>query len=311
MLEDYFVRDVYSNLSFIDFSLTRKCNYNCTYCSAGLGADKNHYKNHASAETLGNFKNILKRLPSGCVVQIIGGEPTLHPGFFDLAKEVLDNDLTLEISTNFSWPNQKFNPIIDCVKKIPLRISAALHVAQVKSTADFLAKAAELKAYGRDKIQITIVSVVTEENYQKLRTLHTLLQGGDILFLPKRLKIPQQGFICYSRQVETWLSAVYQEKTGAEKLLNFQSRGVICQAGHRFIKIYEDGRVCRCFGTTHKGLFHLGNINTDWATHKEPLPCLATKCTCGLMSDLGLLSFDSRDSLRADKIIQELQASHV
>jgi uncharacterized radical SAM superfamily Fe-S cluster-containing enzyme len=63
------------------------CNLSCPICYAGSGPSRNHYRTLAQIESM--FDAVVRNEGEPDVVQISGGEPTLHPNFFeilDLAK---------------------------------------------------------------------------------------------------------------------------------------------------------------------------------------------------------------------------------
>ena len=70
---------------FYQIEITTKCNYRCFYC-AGREMKQQHMKQEV-------FGHILKRLaPGRHVVSLQGeGEPTVHPRFWELVRQVVDS----------------------------------------------------------------------------------------------------------------------------------------------------------------------------------------------------------------------------
>lgn len=85
----------------VNWHITSKCNYNCKFCSV-------HDFNYEIKDMnqVSSVLNIIQELNSiGTEIKclnITGGEPTLHPLFYDILKTVKDNDIPVWISTNGS-----------------------------------------------------------------------------------------------------------------------------------------------------------------------------------------------------------------
>ena len=81
-----------------NLSITNVCNKKCVYCFAGdTLADLG--KTYLDAETYKKSLEYLER--SGLKqVRLLGGEPTLHPGFVSFTKEALDRGFNIMLFTN-------------------------------------------------------------------------------------------------------------------------------------------------------------------------------------------------------------------
>ena len=81
----------------IIWDITRRCNLRCAHCYS----DSAH-KNYPGELTLGQMVNVVDDL-SDCqvpAVQFSGGEPMLHPHFFDVAGYAVARGLRVTVSTN-------------------------------------------------------------------------------------------------------------------------------------------------------------------------------------------------------------------
>lgn len=118
------------------------CNYNCSYCGAGYGYDNTRPKSTFFKDSREHqiYKSVLLKLKSKNVkskfmVNLVGGEPTLHPNLFDIIKGLEQNDNCVEISliTNLSKNIDYFDRLNDqCFKK--LIISPSIHFEYYKSS---------------------------------------------------------------------------------------------------------------------------------------------------------------------------------
>jgi len=64
------------------FSITNDCNLNCPICFTYNRQDKKYYKSIEDIKKI--IENILKRCENIEIINITGGEPTLHPDFFEI-----------------------------------------------------------------------------------------------------------------------------------------------------------------------------------------------------------------------------------
>jgi MoaA/NifB/PqqE/SkfB family radical SAM enzyme len=311
--KQYFRPNYFGNIDSIEFSITKKCNYRCEYCCAGLGSDKNVKAIEASEETVRSFIGLLPKIKNKSWIKIIGGEPILHPMFFEVAEEIIKNGHVLEIATNFSLPNKNFERACDLIKdEGQLIITASLHLSQVQSVDWFIDKVVSLKKYADKKIRINVVSVLTEDNFLTLKKVRERLLLNNINFSFQRLKL-EKIYQHYSPEIESYYQSSVVNKpnqnwsTNKERIVGLNTYGLMCKAGYSFLHILPSGDVIRCYdkrcyGKRKIGIFYLGDIKKVVWTLKEPLPCLATKCTCLLPVMKGLILFEKRDVKLAEKI---------
>jgi len=286
----------------IEFYLTKKCNYKCEYCIGEFAPQKAN----ANDETVESFIKLIPYLHKQATIKLIGGEPTMHPRFIDLAHCIMKYKHNLHIGTNFSLPNELFCRLIDCSERDnQIRLIVSLHLSQVKSIPDFINKLVSLKEYGNNRITINVVSVLLEEKFDLLKNVRENLMRYGINMNFQRLKINSNGvtkFCDYSEETERYLKEVFPKRK-ASKIVNLNPYGMLCKAGHSFVRIVTDGGVTRCYDS-HPKLYNLGNINNEWRLLKNAMPCLSDKCTCLLPVDWGLLMFDNYNYKLADKLMR-------
>jgi len=299
----YFINNIYRGggyLELIEFFITSKCNYNCEYCFG----DFTPKKLNASDETINNFIKLIPKLQRGACIKLIGGEPTFHPRFIEVANCILENNKSLDIGTNFSLSNDIFKHLIDCSKKEnQIKLIVSLHLSQIKSIPEFIEKLISLKNYGKKKIKINVVSVLIEEKIELLKNIKDNLKKYGINMSFQRLKIYQKEnkkFSDYTEETEKYLKEAFPNSK-TKKIKDFNPYGMLCKAGYSFIRIDTDGSIYRCY-EYQKELFNLGNINNEKKLLKKPMPCLSDRCTCLLPVNRGLLIFDKYNYKLADKM---------
>ena len=75
--------------------LTTDCQRNCSYCFAKDG------KQEPESFTWDNFKKVVDFIATGPkVVNLLGGEPTLHEKFIDFLEYLVDEDFRVQVFTN-------------------------------------------------------------------------------------------------------------------------------------------------------------------------------------------------------------------
>lgn len=82
---------------FLELELTNRCQLRCTHCYARSAPTEGH-----GAMTLQDWNRLLDDAPAAGIshVQLIGGEPTLHPGFALMLTHALDSGLKVEVFSN-------------------------------------------------------------------------------------------------------------------------------------------------------------------------------------------------------------------
>jgi 7,8-dihydro-6-hydroxymethylpterin dimethyltransferase len=81
------------------FSITNDCNLDCPKCFTYNRPDKKYYK--SISETKKILENIKRQNPNIELINLTGGEPTLHPELFDILKTCKDSGITqITMNTN-------------------------------------------------------------------------------------------------------------------------------------------------------------------------------------------------------------------
>lgn len=117
----------------INWGLTDMCNYKCTYCFGQKPIDKTKF---SSLEDIENaIDNIARLNRPHYVITLSGGEPTIHPYFFDvisLCHKKLGRKLEyITIISNGSRNDRLYSKIKDISKELNIRINISLHTDHV------------------------------------------------------------------------------------------------------------------------------------------------------------------------------------
>lgn len=104
-------RENYDKFNILAF-VCDKCNYDCWYCYN----KKPRSNKLLNLNTLFLFiKNIKRKIKKCIEVDLIGGEPTLHPELYNFCKKINQNfsDIIVTIYTNFSLPVEQIKRYVN------------------------------------------------------------------------------------------------------------------------------------------------------------------------------------------------------
>ncbi|MEQ9403860.1 MAG: radical SAM protein [Cyclobacteriaceae bacterium] len=94
----------YSSIEpFLFLYITEKCQLRCKHCYMG---DRLDMERHMSLETIEDILSSLKTLYGQYKVYLLGGEPTLHPDFFDILELCKKYDYKVVVTSNGLLPNR-------------------------------------------------------------------------------------------------------------------------------------------------------------------------------------------------------------
>ena len=289
-------------IPFINFILTEKCNYSCDYCmqEGMVSKRKKSLDINASDKLVDEFKELIQKLTGKWQIRLIGGEPMLHPRFYEIAEFITDYGHSVVITTNFSLPINNYKKLVDITKDKLMSFCASLHLSQVKSIDNFIDKAVEFNNCKNKNTNFIVLSVLTEDNFNILKNLKTNFDNHNISFSFQRLRA-QGKTVQYPYEIEEYLNL--NPNHSAKKIERLKGKnifGTICNAGYKSFNIQANGVVNRCY--TQQGfLQHLGNIEqNNLKLLDKPLPCLAKECNCcNVILNNNLIEINNKNYLKA------------
>lgn len=277
----------------IDFLITQKCNYRCSYCSQS----KKFYKDTKDADnkTIDAFLKFIKTLDKDFEITISGGEPLCHPRFFEVIEAIKAAGLKLTVISNFSYPIESYKKIADIMGKNFVELFVSFHDTQVKDFNGFKKKAEEFAKYKADDVKFTVASVLTNENVKKLQELRSFLADLEINFVLQHMRI-KNSYVKYLPLAEDFLTKTAKPEFG--RIVN--TFGKMCAAGQKFLLIYENGEAYRCYSSRFNKVHSLGNIkDRAFALFNCPMPCLNKTCTCPKPINRNMLDMEQSNYLKA------------
>lgn len=124
-----------NNCLVIQWTLSRMCNYKCSYCFGQTPIDKNKY---SSLDELKHAVDVLESLDKDSYeITLTGGEATAHPYFLELIsyiKKRLGERLRLLVLTsNGSRPPEWFKKLFEYTSDIPFSLNVSIHTEYIKA----------------------------------------------------------------------------------------------------------------------------------------------------------------------------------
>ena len=278
-----------------DFLITQNCNYRCPYCSQSKKFHKGIFE-QASIETINSVLNFIDKNSNkfNFEITVSGGEPLVHPEFFNFLMELKKRNAAVSIVSNFSFEIEKYIKIKDILGENFKELLVSLHLSQVKSLDEFLKKAEIFNSY-KGGTNFLAASVLTDENVSELKKVASFLKEKNIKFELQHLRIKNK-FVEYSDIAKEFISnfpiSKIKEKSG--------TYSKICLAGVNFMIIYQNGECYRCYSSRFNKVHSLGNIkNKNFKLYSKPLPCLNKNCTCPKPILFNMIDYSSKAPVKA------------
>lgn len=278
-----------------DFLITQNCNYRCPYCSQSKKFHKGIFE-QASIETINSVLNFIDKNSNkfNFEITVSGGEPLVHPEFFNFLMELKKRNAAVSIVSNFSFEIEKYIKIKDILGENFKELLVSLHLSQVKSLDEFLKKAEIFNSY-KGGTNFLAASVLTDENVSELKKVALFLKEKNIKFELQHLRIKNK-FVEYSDIAKEFISnfpiSKIKEKSG--------TYSKICLAGVNFMIIYQNGECYRCYSSRFNKVHSLGNIKSkNFKLYSKPLPCLNKNCTCPKPILFNMIDYSSKAPVKA------------
>ena len=291
----------------IDYLLTFRCNYDCSYC---ISHDVNHpFLKRSSNEIIEAFDFIFKQYSNKKIkLRILGGEPFVYKHFINLVNELLNIDfLQIIIITNLSVTEKTLEKL---KKSENIIISVSYH-PEYSNNKDFVTKIKYLQNKGFK----TYCSVSIHPNEKYLKSSLYVLKNLSGNIIPNYLSSMTESNVNifgksydYTEKIKTAIKKYdnkvpryhfnYEYADRTNKIFSISDitinnrdnfKGLLCRAGHDKLHINERGDIfpAACFLNTR---VILGNMFKK--TFKRPtsyVTCPFTSCKC--TTDLTLTKF--------------------
>jgi MoaA/NifB/PqqE/SkfB family radical SAM enzyme len=289
----------------INWVITRRCNYRCSYCSVANTTEPFREMSdlRIAANNISSIKNSKKR------VVLTGGEPTLHPSYFEFVEYLLktcDAGTIIHTVTNLSLSTKYYKHFerFDDEERKRLKASASYHL-EFADTTRFVDNALCLSQNG---ISLKVQLLALPDRFDEIKELYMKLLSVKNEKMIVSMKIIKQGSgpdPRYTREQLDWISTTYKDQENVtivqHNLLDMSIskttcevnevignnlnhfRGMNCYAGLNMLAIDQKGDIypAVCFRGRRKNI--LGNIfdlDLNLLAIDSPVVCPFDSCMC-------------------------------
>ena len=276
----------------MEWEITTACNYQCSYCCQKSYVSK--HGQHGSDETVQAVFALLKTLPGSWQIKLIGGEPFLHPRFFEMCDTITRLNHRVCTTTNFSLPFEKYAAFVEIAGERLAYLTASLHLEQVKSLDEFVEKAIHFQRLKPEAADFSVTSVCREEHLATLQNMAARFDREGVRFSLQHLKEEGKYSTYHNPQAAEFLNSRLLKNV--ETLRSGHFFGTNCLTGKLFFRVTQNGDVKRCYNI--QPMFYLGNVaDGTFRPFETALPCMSPRCTCTLPANNGMIRYGERAAL--------------
>jgi len=270
-------------LQWLFFELTDRCNLRCRHCGSSCTAE-------GQLLTIGDIEATLKTIRNaGPVICLTGGEPMLHPDYFEIARLIR--------SMGFFWGMTTNATLIDDEAARKLReagmstVSVSLdgmersHDSLRQTDGAWRLAIRGLKALQKAGFEPQVTTVVHQGNFDELEQLYDLLsemgirswrpinvepigracESGDMMLRPEQFAHLLR-YIRYKRfdpscEMEVTFGCSHYLGVDFERMV--RDRYFLCGAGILIASVRSNGDICACLDIENRPELVQGNIRTD------------------------------------------------
>ena len=266
----------------LEWVITDLCNFQCPYCSIQKALIR---YGHCSDERIEKVFQIIETLESEWLIKLVGGEPMYHPRFFDLCEKIRQSGHIFAVITNFSVSEDKIRKLIEASGDSLMHIMLSLHESQIKDIDRHIDNIAFFNNKKSPRTNFSIASVVTEENFERLREIEAKLKRHGLSLKFQVLK--RHGcYATYPKPIEEYIAD--RTLKNLDNIREKSFRGCMCYAGKYYFRVAVDGRAYRC--SNFQPHYYLGNVDKGtFKPLKDAIPCLSKVCTCTTYANHNLI----------------------
>ena len=304
-MTEYVFSQYYSRRINVKMYAIDACNYNCYYCY-----NEKHRNNQALDLNAAYYflEQIFLKFKKRIIVELIGGEPTLHPGLIDFCKKAQTANFIekILIYTNFSKDVDYYMRLIH-IHKVHLDLS--LHLGSVASNSKFMKKALWMKKSTKAIDKVTI-SILMHPNYiDYIKIIYATLTQANIdvdivkIFNNMSKYQPTDQDIKYSSamslQIDQMISKSQQNKKRTihiktndidQHFTELEARNVCekhrnlflnwhCLAGMHAFYIHSNGQCYQCQQYYEMQMPHMFNVyDGNFHLNNSSIICKAHNC---------------------------------
>ena len=290
-------------LVFVKAYIIDSCNYNCSYCY-NKKPRTNEYLD--LNKLLFFLKDVHKKTNKNIFLELIGGEPTLHPGFLEFCQNASNLDFidTIYIYSNFSGRLQMY---MDLIENKNIHLNLSWHSLQHDNNKQFYLKAKSIKNIldSKQKQRISFNIMLEHGNLDYALIMHTLICKlgfiSEIAYVGDLCKINSIHRYSYSEDEYDKISQCIKINIQPETTIKLSDGsmqnycmndlmhiidsnkisfcGWLCNAGIDRLYIHCDSNVYRCQQEFENGNTPIYSLD-DGFQMQQPHKCTCEACIC-------------------------------
>lgn len=269
-----------------------KCNYNCEYCYNKFPRSNKDL----DLEKLYDFVVSCTKQKSFILLDLIGGETTLHPKLYDFCKKVVDNikNIQITIYSNFSKDISFYKRFLN------IGVNFILSWHSQCNTDEFICKLNEFNEEDRNKITI---AVMYEHNniarsLEAFDRIYKIPRFSELQFSFLEMSDNYNGYKYTDLQLEEFNKRIPYTKTQST-IIKFNDGTIeevndnyffsdhshtrfkfwLCNAGMDFIYIHWNGDVHPCDENDNNVIYNIYS-GKEFIIPKKPILCKYENCPC-------------------------------
>jgi len=184
---------ILSHPAIFALELTSACHHRCIGCSNVFPMRDVRVLDACQWQSL-----LSHIIPGAVQIRLTGGEPTLHPEFFEILDYAADSDALVAVFTNGRWAAP-----LDFVRRVKRHDNASLlvslhgarpesHGAFTRAPGTFAEIVANIRLAVQHGLRVTLSCVVTRYNWQEIEQVAALTTdlGADLVTFPRYMGKP-------------------------------------------------------------------------------------------------------------------------
>lgn len=256
----------------VEYELTTQCNFRCIHCYCKAGKKDERELNLEEIESLMvEMKELGVR-----ILDLIGGEPLLHPKLLDILYFGKEIDQRLMVNTNGSLATEE---MVKKIKNINPDVLIGISLEGpdpetndfVRGKGNFKKAIDGIKNFIKYGFHVTILNVINSRNWWKIENMIKLARslGVQAIYLDRFIPVGRGEIYASDLDMDTegWTKAMNHVLDVVEAYENDLSfyieesiSGKPCPAGITQASILIDGTVVPCGHFRYNEEFYMGNI---------------------------------------------------
>ena len=256
----------------VEYEITTRCNFRCIHCYCNAGSK------HPNELSFDEIKNLILQVKEAKVwiLDIVGGEPLVHPKIFDVLSFAKEVNQKVMINTNGSLATKE---TVKKIKKVNPNVLIGVSLDGpdpetndiIRGKGNFEKAINGVKNFVKEGFRVTILNVINKINWKKFEDLVKLSLDLNVssIYVDRFVPVGRGRLNAHILDMsdDEWIEAIKHVREVIEKFSNKivfyvedSINGEPCSAGITHASILVDGTVVPCGHFRYEKKFYMGNI---------------------------------------------------